>query len=105
MVGRIQLRYTQGLWNEWYLLFDDGSGAWLGDSSGLFTLTTVREMAQPLPGFHEIVPGQPTQIGTEHYIASEKREAECIAMKANCRSGSGTAGRSGWPTSATAPHS
>lgn len=78
VVGRIQLRYAQGLWNEWYLLFDDGSGAWLGDSSGLFTLTTVREMAQPLPGFHEIVPGQPTQIGAEHYIASEKREAECI---------------------------
>lgn len=78
VVGRIQLRYGQGTWNEWYLLFDDGSGAWLGDSSGQFTLTTAREMAPPLPDFHEIVPGQSCQIGAEHYIAAEKREAECI---------------------------
>jgi hypothetical protein len=78
VVGRIQLRYDQGLWNEWYLLFDDGSGAWLGDSSGLFTLTRERAMAPPLPDFHDIVPGQRCQIGAEHYIAAEKREAECI---------------------------
>ncbi|HEY0062388.1 MAG TPA: DUF4178 domain-containing protein [Telluria sp.] len=78
VVGRIQLRYDQGMWNEWYLLFDDGSAAWLGDSSGLFTITTVRETAPPLPDFHELVPGQSYQIGADHYTASEKREAECI---------------------------
>jgi len=78
VAGRIQLRYQQGMWNEWYLLFDDGSGAWLGDSSGLYTITTVREVAPSLPGFHDIVVGQRVQIGAEQYTAAEKREAECI---------------------------
>lgn len=78
VVGRIQLRYAQGLWNEWYVLFDDGSGGWLGDSSGLYTMTTVRAVAPPLPDFHELVPGQSYQIGAERYTAAEKREAECI---------------------------
>jgi len=78
VVGRIQLRYEQGLWNEWYLLFGDGRAAWLGDSSGLFTITTERATAPPLPDFHDIRPGQFYQIGAERFMASEKREAECI---------------------------
>jgi hypothetical protein len=23
LIGRIQMRYSQGLWNEWHLMFDD----------------------------------------------------------------------------------
>jgi hypothetical protein len=78
VVGRMQLRYEQGLWNEWYLLFDDGSAAWLGDSSGLYTITRPRETTSALPDFHDIRPGQLVPIGDERYMASEKREAECI---------------------------
>ena len=29
------------MWNEWYLLFDDGATSWLGDSSGLYTITAA----------------------------------------------------------------
>ena len=78
VVGRIQLRYEQGMWNEWYLLFDDSSSAWLGDSSGLYTITTVREAAGPLPPFDAIMPGTQYQIGAEQFTAAERREAECI---------------------------
>ncbi len=78
VVGRIQLRYERGMWNEWYLLFDDGSAAWLGDSSGLFTITVPRDAAGPLPGFDEVVPGQIYPIGGQAFTASEKRVGECI---------------------------
>lgn len=78
VVGRIQLRYEQGIWNEWFLLFDDGTNSWLGDSSGMYTITTVRESAPPLPSFHDIQPGWIYQIGAEKFMASERRDAECI---------------------------
>lgn len=42
VIGRIQLRWSAGLWNEWSILFDDGRASWLSDSSGLYTLTTER---------------------------------------------------------------
>ena len=29
VVGRIQLRFDRGLWNEWHLLFSDGRSGWL----------------------------------------------------------------------------
>ncbi len=78
VVGRIQLRYDQGMWNEWFLLFDDGTASWLGDSSGLYVITTPRETSGALPGFADITPGALFQIGGEQFTASEKREAECI---------------------------
>ncbi len=79
VVGRIQLRYEQGMWNEWYLLFDDGSNGWLGDSSGLYTITTVRETTKALPSFDQVVPGRVYDMGGKRYMASEKRDARCIA--------------------------
>ncbi len=87
VVGRIQLRYAAGMWNEWYLLFDDASTAWLGDSSGLYTLTTEnQEMAKSagqanssLPVFEQIIPAHSYNIAERSWMAAEVREAECIA--------------------------
>ena len=79
VIGRIQLQYSAGTWNEWYLLFDDGLVAWLGDSSGLFTLTTEKTGGKNLPKFSDILPSQNYRIGGKNFIAAEVRSARCIA--------------------------
>lgn len=78
VIGRIQLRYAAGMWNEWYLLFDDGTPAWLGDSSGRFTLTTARPYEGHLPAFSEITVAQTYPIAGKDYLAAEVRIADCI---------------------------
>jgi uncharacterized protein (DUF983 family) len=81
VLGRIQLRYSAGMWNEWYVVFNDGSFGWLGDSSGLFTLTVEKpELAQTgLPAFDEIQIAQLYSIAGKAYTAAETRTGECIA--------------------------
>jgi uncharacterized protein (DUF983 family) len=78
VVGRIQLRYSAGMWNEWFLLFDDAGTGWLGDSSGLYTVTTEAKASGALPDFAEIEPGQLYSIAGQLFTASEKRSAACI---------------------------
>jgi uncharacterized protein (DUF983 family) len=82
VVGRIQLRYAAGMWNEWFLLFDDTGTGWLGDSSGLYTVTTEAKLdaqvANTLPSFAGIEPGKIYAVGAQRYTASEKRTAQCI---------------------------
>jgi hypothetical protein len=78
VIGRIQLHYSAGLWNEWYLLFEDGHTAWLGDSSGLFVLTTERQGGNGLPAFEQLSVGLPCNIGGKPYITAEIRTADCI---------------------------
>ncbi|MFZ6751095.1 DUF4178 domain-containing protein [Undibacterium sp. Ren11W] len=78
VIGRIQLRYAAGMWNEWYLLFEDGSAAWLGDSSGQYTLTTEKTASNKLPAFADIVVAQTYEIAGLSYLAAEVRIADCI---------------------------
>jgi hypothetical protein len=78
VVGRIQLRYASGIWNEWFLAFDDGGSGWLGDSSGRYVVTVERQAGTAWPGFEAIRVGEETDIGVGRYIAAEKRVARCI---------------------------
>jgi len=78
VIGRIQLRYSAGMWNEWYLLFDDGATAWLGDSSGLYTITAEFKGDARLPTFEQLQPGRNYGINGAPYTAAEIRVADCV---------------------------
>ena len=78
VIGRIQLRYSAGMWNEWYLMFDDGATSWLGDSSGLYTVTSARETLPPLPAFDQLQAGEMVRVGAERLMVAEVRTADCI---------------------------
>jgi ribosomal protein S27E len=39
VIGRIQLSYAAGVWNEWHVLFDDQRGGWLSDANGEYLIT------------------------------------------------------------------
>nr|WP_229262049.1 DUF4178 domain-containing protein [Duganella guangzhouensis] len=78
VVGRIQLRYSAGMWNEWYLLFDDGKTSWLGDSSGMYTITAEYAGEAQLPAFEQLLPGRNYPINDSPYTAAEIRVADCV---------------------------
>jgi hypothetical protein len=79
LIGRIQLRYSAGLWNEWYALFDDGSSGWLSDASGQYTMTFAKPGMENLPLFEKLVPGQPLSFAGQTYTTSDVRTAQCTA--------------------------
>ncbi|MCA1858371.1 DUF4178 domain-containing protein [Massilia oculi] len=77
VIGRIQLRFDAGMWNEWYILFDDGGDGWLGESAGQYVMTTRRELAPGWPAFDAIRIGQQVDIGFGPFVAADKRVARC----------------------------
>ena len=87
VVGRIQLRYPAGFWNEWYVLDDRGDGAWLSDASGLYTFTrAVDPAAWPMaamPTFEQIRPAAPLDLGQAPdgsrlvFLVGDVRTAQC----------------------------
>lgn len=80
VVGRIQLRYDAGIWNEWFVVFDDGGSGWLGDSSGRYVVTLERRPGTTWPSFDAIRVGHEHDLGIDGgpFIAAEKRIARCI---------------------------
>ena len=79
VVGRIQLKYGAGYWNEWRVLLDDGSDAWLSDASGQYVFTMPRTVSQQLPRYDELRAGAACTFTGNRYIASDVREARCVA--------------------------
>jgi len=79
LIGRIQLRYAQGLWNEWYLLFDNQKSAWLSEASGNYVLTFLAVVAEPLPAFDAIKIGQPIVLLGESFEVTNLESATCIS--------------------------
>jgi hypothetical protein len=77
LIGRIQLRYSEGFWNEWYALFDDGSNGWLSDASGQYTITFLEHSDAALPLFEKLVPGHVLHVGGQPYATSDVRSARC----------------------------
>lgn len=79
VVGRIQLRYDAGMWNEWYLLFNDGHNGWLSDASGQYAITTEQAtQGKLIPSFEELRIGHRYAVAGLVGIASDLRSADCI---------------------------
>lgn len=84
VVGRIQLRYDAGFWNEWYVIDDTGEGAWLSDASGQYTITRsvdAQTLPEP-PAFDTLAPGTILpMLGHDgqraNFVAADIRRAQC----------------------------
>jgi ribosomal protein S27E len=88
VLGRVRWGWTDGSWNEWLLLFDDGSNAWLGEAMGQYMLLRERPLgdinskAVNLMAAGEDVPiGLVAEIDGETLIAADAREATCLAAE------------------------
>lgn len=82
VVGRIQLRYDAGYWNEWSILFDDGAPGWLSDASGQYVVTLPQEASgSGAPRFDDLRPGRRYDFAGTTFYASDVRTARCIAWE------------------------
>ena len=65
LVGRLQVQYDDGAWNEWYALFDDGRAGWLSEAGDLYVMTMPVEI-DSLPRFKD------TRAGFSELIFQDK---------------------------------
>ena len=74
VVGRLQAKYDAGVWNEWYVQFDNGENGWLAEAGDIYVIT--RQVATPsdAPPFDDIRAGLSTFHYGKTFIASDVRE-------------------------------
>lgn len=59
--GRIIYEYEQGGWNEWHIVYNDGSSGWLADAQLEYDLSWLTPPPSPLPPPNQISRGQKLQ--------------------------------------------
>ena len=75
IVGRLQARYDAGVWNEWYLFYNDGSSGWLSESGDQYVLTRPATSNATLPRFADIRAGESRlTVDGNIYLAADVRD-------------------------------
>jgi hypothetical protein len=71
LVGRLQMRYADGSWNEWHALFDGGKSAWLSEDNGRYVMAFDAPAPASLPRIDELRAGRAFVIdGRSWQVAS-----------------------------------
>ncbi len=79
LIGRIQLKYEAGLWNEWHLLFDDQKTGWLSDANGEYLITFLTAPQGEVPPFDQMQPDQHLHLANREWLVTNTDQALCIA--------------------------
>ena len=79
VVGRIQLRYESGIWNEWHLLFDDQRSGWLSDAGGEYVISFLTPPGATLPEFAALKPDVELKLAGRDFTVTNLEEAMCIS--------------------------
>src|SRR5258708_37401129 len=76
-VGRIIYEHAQGGWNEWHIVYNDGSSRWLSDAQLEYDLSWLTQPPETLPPSDQLFRGrefawynrrfQVTSVTTAHY--------------------------------------
>jgi hypothetical protein len=71
LVGRLQMRYAEGSWNEWHALFDSGKSAWLSEDNGRYVMAFDAPTPPQAPradalraGQSVVLDGRPWQVAS-----------------------------------------
>ncbi len=57
VIGRIIYEYEQGGWNEWHIVFSDGTSGWLSDAQLQYAVSFLVPSGMPLPPEEQIKRG------------------------------------------------
>ncbi len=72
VLGRVRYRYEDGVWDEWFLRFDDGQPAWLSEDEGEYVLYGKRRLTSPVPPWEQIRVGGTVDIPPHRMFVTEK---------------------------------
>jgi ribosomal protein S27AE len=79
LIGRLQLKYAEGSWNEWYVIFDNGTNGWLSDDNGAYVLSF--DVANPtgLPARESLQIGSALVVNGAKYSVAAITEVQLAA--------------------------
>ncbi len=80
VVGRIQITYGDGYWNEWHLLYESGESGWLGEAAGEYFLSRQSQVSG-LPAFPQLSSGQVLDLEGEQFAVTNLMTSRVVSFE------------------------
>lgn len=85
VVGRQQIGYAGGSWNEWHVLFSQGDAgqrsAWLSEDNGAYVLAFDATLEGPVPEPGELNPGERRVVANQIWSVASVQRAKLLAAE------------------------
>ncbi len=81
--GRIQFEYSNGLWDEWWVVLDNGEGKWISVDEGDIAIQSPIDVNSQIPAYTEIQIGQKITLSDRliDMTVTEKNECMCKGIE------------------------
>lgn len=81
IIGRVQYRYEEGVWNEWCLSFNTGTLGWLSESSGDYVISAQCNFKNAPPEAHRLKAGTNFRLQNIDFRVESMTQAHCVALQ------------------------
>ncbi len=82
IIGRIRQQWSDGNWNEWFSLFDDGNHGWLGEAQGFLMMSFDKDAKiNEIPDGEDLAPGMKVQLFGTNYIVEDMKHVTCVGSE------------------------
>ena len=81
LVGRLQISYQGGSWNEWHALFDNGRSAWLSEDNGRFVMSFEAPLTEVVPAPTALIIGAPLTLAGQRWQVGAVTQAQVAAAQ------------------------
>ena len=81
LVGRLQYKYGEGSWTEWYALFTDGSRAYLSEDNGAYVLAMPQATTTKLPTAQDFKVGASANIGGQPFAVASNQQVMLLSAQ------------------------
>ncbi len=81
--GRIQFEYgdAEGLWDEWWVLLENGKGKWFSVDEGDIAVETTIALKDKPPDFGKLFIGEQVMLSGKPYRVTELNHSKCVAVE------------------------
>jgi hypothetical protein len=81
VLGRLRVSWSEGGWNEWFILFDSGKYGWLADAMGFFMVSIEVTDEVKLPRLSELRPGKGIEILKKKFSVDDIKDTVCAGSE------------------------
>lgn len=77
VIGRQKITWSDGNWNEWFILFSDGKEAWLAESQGQYSISFQVVIKDRLPSLRDVKVNSRFNLFSKVYTVHDIKDVTC----------------------------
>lgn len=81
IVGRQIMGWEDGRWNEWYIIFSDGSDGWIAEAQGEFSVLTKAATQFSLQEEKELKSLDKIKVNDKMYSVIDRKYVTCLGSE------------------------